>query len=90
MTRMALVETVTGKVINVIELEPNSDWQLPIGHEIWDAEDGGIGDTWDGVKFVKPPNPLPSLPDPDIAAWASATTLPELKSIIGRKLGLTQ
>ena len=51
MTRMALVETVTGKVINVIELEPNSDWQLPIGHEIWDAEDGGIGDTWDGVKF---------------------------------------
>ena len=90
MARIALVETATGRVTNVIELEPESaNWPTPAGHHLQVSEVAGPGDTWDGVKFVKPPEPLPSAPDPDIATWASATAFPELKALIGRRLGLT-
>ena len=30
--RLALIETTTGKVVNVIELEPGAEWQPPVGH----------------------------------------------------------
>lgn len=56
--RTALIETATGKVVNCIELEPESgNWQPPAGHHIRDAKNGGPGDTWDGTQFIKPPSP---------------------------------
>lgn len=57
--RKALVETVTGLVINVIEIEDESTWSLPVGHTLMDPEGSvGPGYTWDGSEFV-PPEVIP-------------------------------
>ena len=62
MARTALVETATGKVVNVIELEPGADWQPPEDHQVEAGTTAGIGDTWDGQKFIRPPEPEPEPP----------------------------
>ena len=38
--------------------------------------------------FPVDPPPPPPVPDPDIAAWAAATTLDQIKAIAGRLLGI--
>lgn len=50
--KKALIETNTGKVVNIIEIETETNWQPPIGHAIRDADNANLGDTWDGIKFV--------------------------------------
>jgi len=57
--RKSLVETTTGNVINVIEIEPDDvgaydHWQCPDGCELRDAEDSGPGWSWDGQSFLPP------------------------------------
>lgn len=52
MARKALIETATGKVVNVIELADRAKWQPSPGHFILDADNANPGDTWDGLKFI--------------------------------------
>lgn len=55
--RKALIETATGLVANVVELEDGANWQPPAGHHVRDADNASPGDTWDGVGFVpRPPS----------------------------------
>ena len=91
MARMALIRTATGLVENVIELEPGANWAAPAGYFTRDAEDGGPGDTWNGIRFVKPPVP-PPLPDRKAELTAevqAATAFAQLKAAIltGLKTG---
>ena len=53
--RKALINTATKQVVNVIELEPTSTWQIPTGYQVMDAGNASPGDTWDGAKFVPRP-----------------------------------
>ena len=53
--RKAVVRQSDGFVVNVIVIEPDSDWLLPEGYVLVDAEtSGGPGDTWDGKAFSTP------------------------------------
>jgi len=59
----ALIDTASGKVFNTVELPDNwtgaeEEWQVPSGHSVIDMLDGGLGDTWNGTVFVKPPAPV--------------------------------
>jgi len=61
--RRALVETTTGKVLNVIAIEKGAKWQLPKGCILVNADNaGGTGDTWDGKMFIPAPEPEPTGP----------------------------
>lgn len=56
-------------VVNVVLADDNLDFgftkiELPVDHKV------GVGDTWDGTQFVKPPAPLPTLADYDAALTA--------------------
>ncbi len=82
--RKALVQLSDGLVVNVIEVDEGAKYSPPLDHELRDSDTASPGDTWDGLKFVKPPPPEPE-PDPDvelISAIGSATTLAELKSAL--------
>lgn len=60
--RKALIETATGKVVNVIELEYGANWQPPQGCYVRDAQNASPGDTWDGSKFIPAPTVVPEPP----------------------------
>ena len=51
----AIVETSTGVILNIIEIEPDAEWSIPDGCELLDAvppaQPGGI---WDGSHFTAP------------------------------------
>lgn len=57
MAQKCLLDSATKVVVNVIELENNAEWIAPEGMELAPQHDGGIGDTWDGKMFIKPPIP---------------------------------
>ena len=59
MTRQALVELATNKVVNIIELESEAEWSLPIDHEVRASEDAEIGWLWNGSTFSSPVIPEP-------------------------------
>ena len=86
--RVALVETASGLVSNVIEIElgPSVSWQCPAGWYTVESSTAGPGDRWDGSKFAKAPEAVPIV-DPDIAAFAVATVDGKLR-IIAKRLGL--
>ena len=51
--RKVIVETTTGLVVNVVELEDGADWSPPEGHEVLDAGPGAEpGGTWDRSAFA--------------------------------------
>jgi hypothetical protein len=64
MTHKCLLDSATKVVINVIALEDGAVWTLPAGMELAPQHDGGIGDTWDGTQFVKPPEPVVEIVQP--------------------------
>ena len=42
-------------VENVIEIEEDANWEIPIGCILVDAKtEGSPDDTWDGEKFIRP------------------------------------
>ena len=82
--RKALIETITGKVTNVILIEDGADWPIPAGHTLRDAANANPGDTWDGVTFIRA---APTPPDPAIAAFKNGTTA-EKFLMLARRAGL--
>jgi len=56
--RKAVIRDSDGFVENIIEWEPDSKWPIPEGCSLIDAGGASPGDTWDGEKFIKPPEPL--------------------------------
>jgi hypothetical protein len=63
--RKAIVD-MQGKVLNVIEIEPNANYSLLVGYRLIDAEkSGSTGDFWDGQKFI-PKIVIPTIPPRDL------------------------
>lgn len=63
MTRTAIVDTVSGRVLNVIELDPEADFILPDGQALVQQPGARFGATWDGSEFSAPEpaaDPVPS------------------------------
>lgn len=60
MTRCAVIETASGKVENVIELEPGADWIPPAGRTVLQSDAANIGDLWTGATFTAGPAAPPS------------------------------
>jgi len=58
--RKSIVETATGQVLNVIEIEPDADWECADGCLLIDAGESGPGWTWDGATFTPPDVYVPS------------------------------
>lgn len=56
--RKAVIRQLDGFVDNVIEIEDGANWYPPDGCFLIDGGDGSPGDTWDGIKFVKPELPI--------------------------------
>ena len=52
--RKAVVKQSNGFVVNVIEWEEGSLWQLPKDCILIDALNASPGDTWNGASFIKP------------------------------------
>lgn len=48
--KKAIVED--GIVLNIIEIEEDSEWETPDGCILIDALNASVGDTWDGEKFI--------------------------------------
>lgn len=90
--RKALIETATGKVVNVIEIDPDDDggydhWPTPLGHELVNSEVAGLGDTWDGLRFTQRVRPAAddslAIRKAELAAKAPADlTADEMKELI--------
>lgn len=81
--RCALIEQDTGKVVNVIMLDPSANWSPPAGHIVIFSDSAGPGDTWDGKEFkTPPPEPAPS-PTP---IQASGNDIAELMQQIDESL----
>lgn len=52
--RYALINTATGAVENVIELDEDSDWPIPEGHEVVASDIAGPGWTYSAGEFSAP------------------------------------
>ncbi len=81
--RKAVVRSSDGFVENVIEWKIGTNWPIPDGHTLIDAADGSPGDTWDGEKFISPPEPEP---EPDYKEQYEAATNQEQKNAIFAKM----
>jgi len=58
--RYALILGATGLVTNTVVA--NEDWEPPEGYIAIQSDTAGIGDTWDGTQFIRPPEPTPFPP----------------------------
>ena len=79
----ALIDGATGLVENIIVVDGPFD--PGDGKTLLDAAGARIGGTWDGAKFVAPPEPPAPAPDPQDeldAAIAAAATVEELKAAL--------
>jgi len=62
MARYAMVEDISGIVVNVIEWDGDtSNWQPPAGYTMIEDTEGQAGPGYhhDGAKFVPPPGGQP-------------------------------
>jgi len=87
---MARYALVTGGVVeNVAEWDGTSSWELPVGTTRIQSDTATPGDTWDGVRFTKPPPrsvPIP-VPPPILTTEQKLAriglTVSELKAVLG-------
>ncbi len=76
--RYALIEQATGKVVNVIVLDPSSNWSPPAGHIVVHSDEAGPDDIWDGQKFKKVPKEKEQKKKESQALQASGNDMAEL------------
>lgn len=50
--RAAIIEESTSRVVNVIELEPDANWEAPAGHFVRFNENASIGMLWNGTELI--------------------------------------
>jgi len=58
----ALIETATGAIVNIIEIEADVVWACPVGFELRDTGDNDearIGGRWDGDRYIDPVVTIP-------------------------------
>lgn len=55
-TRSAIIDTASGKVVNIVEVNPGD--KAPSGQILVPAPTGNIGDSWDGSKIIPKPSPF--------------------------------
>lgn len=56
----ALIETATGRVVNVVRVDQVKGYEAPNGFTLVDATaDCEVGGTWDGTRFIRKPEPPP-------------------------------
>ena len=56
MVEKLIVDSSSGKIVNIIELESDAIWEPPEGTELMDVVGRpGIGWFWDGTEFFEPP-----------------------------------
>lgn len=54
--RRAIIDKITGKVLNAVVIDTANVWQSPDGTQLLSMENSklaSIGDTWDGEKIIK-------------------------------------
>ena len=52
--RAAVIRESDSLVVNVIELEMDSNWEAPEGHFVRFADNADIGMVWDGSILINP------------------------------------
>lgn len=57
--RAVIIDTNTGLVINVIELDEEADYTAPTGHTVQYSDTAQIGWSWNGSAFIAPIEPSP-------------------------------
>ena len=73
--KRALIREEDGLVLNVIEIEKDSDWTPPEGHILLskaDSKRANPGDTWDGEQIIPQPKPDPAEEPRDLASEIDA------------------
>lgn len=81
---MAIVDTNTGEVLNVVEYDPERNWRPEPGTELVDLPDASPGDMWTGDKLIHPTPMEDSLK----VEYSAARTDTQRLDIIARKLDL--
>lgn len=54
MARVGIMDMTTNTIVNIIELEPDSDWIPDKDHKIVIEGNINIGYVWNGTEFVNP------------------------------------
>jgi hypothetical protein len=81
--RVAVVSEQSGLVENIAVIQ-DGDGSSPVkGFLLIPSEDAAIGDTWDGIQIVKPPQPIVETREQEtlsVAMVGSASDRPTLNS----------
>ena len=72
MARKALIQTASGLVLNVLDLDDNVPYRVNPGTSLIDGDGASTGDTWDGTNFI---TPAPPPPDPVLVRRLELETL---------------
>ncbi len=62
--KRALINSVSGLVLNIVIYDSINNWTVPSGTELLSASDSirvSIGDVWDGIKIIKQIAPTPEV-----------------------------
>ena len=70
MSRYAIIERITGKVVNVVVWDGGPSWAPPANCDARLSDVAGPGDTWNGTRYIKPSAPL--LPPPTLEERVAA------------------
>ncbi len=86
MARKALVETATGLVVNIIEIETGANWPIPKGHTLRSIGVSSVsaGYTWTGLDYVAPATIPPTAQEAAATRLKTATVANKDKAPFGR------
>ena len=93
MSRKAIIETASGLVLNVIEIEDTMVYATLLGQSLIDGTDASPGDTWNGSRFN---TAAPVAPDPAIvrrgelaaSLLADTATIAEVREYLVNRDGI--
>ena len=88
MARYAIYTIATGKVLNLIEWDGAAKYAPPAGCDLVRSDEGDIGDTWDGSRFVSPAPSLESLREAKRAELEAAWMAEQRAALIAKLANL--